>query len=223
MIIGGSQETSPWAVQLRFSVQGSSGTSGCTGEQLNAEWVLTAKHCVEGAYDMKVYHSNDQVNPGTAVSASNLYSAPNGDIALIKLDSPVSLTSYPELDLGYSPQAGDSGVIMGYGLGAWDQPTTTLRSATVRVVGNSTDAYGGPAANLQGVSGAANRGDSGGPLLIDGRIVAVCSTGDIAPGGNINAESNYALLSQSAAWIQETTGIVSTSTDYVPSVDDIAA
>ena len=167
---------------------------------------------------MKVYHSNDQLNPGTAVNASNLYSAPSGDIALIKLDSPVSLPSYPELDLGYSPQAGDSGIIMGYGLGAWDQPTTTLRSATVRVVGNSTDAYGGPAANLQGVSGAANRGDSGGPLLINGRIVAVCSTGDIAPGDNINAGSNYALLSQSAAWIQSTAGLPLATSDAEPAL-----
>lgn len=79
--------------------------------------------------------------------------------------------------------------------------------ATVQVEGPSIDTYGGPAAQLRSVSGAANRGDSGGPLVINGRIVAVCSTGDRSPGGNINAQSNYALLSQAASWIQPTAGV----------------
>ncbi|WP_237221631.1 S1 family peptidase [Rothia nasimurium] len=206
-IIGGSQATSPWAVQLRFNVTGSNGTSGCTGEQLNSRWILTAKHCIDGAYNMKVYHSNDQLNPGASVSATRLLSAPSGDIALVQLDRPVHLTSYPRLNFNYTPTIGDTGVIAGYGLGAWDQPTTTLRSATVRVTGTSRDAYGGSAVQLNGVTGAANRGDSGGPLLVNGRIVAVCSTGDRFPGGNINARSNYALLSQSANWIQRTAGL----------------
>lgn len=206
-IIGGSVATSPWAVQLRFNVTGNNGISGCTGEQLNAQWVLTAKHCIDGASNVQVYHSNDQLNPGTVVRASRVYAAPSGDIALVQLDRPVSLPSYPRLDVSYSPRTGDTGTIVGYGLGAYDQPTTSLRMATVQVEGPSIDTYGGPAAQLRSVSGAANRGDSGGPLVINGRIVAVCSTGDRSPGGNINAQSNYALLSQAASWIQRTAGV----------------
>lgn len=151
--------------------------------------------------------SNDQLNPGTAVRASRVYAAHSGDIALVQLDRPVSLPSYPRLDFSYSPRTGDTGTIVGYGLGAYDQPTTSLRMATVQVEGPSIDAYGGPAAQLRGVSGAANRGDSAGPLVINGRIVAVCSTGDRSPGGNINAQSSYALLSQAASWIQHTAGV----------------
>ena len=44
--------------------------------------------------------------------------------------------------------------------------------------------------------------------MVNGKVAAVCSTGDQAdPGANINAQSNYALLSQSASWLEETTGI----------------
>lgn len=206
-VIGGYQAEYEPIVQLRFNVAGSGGSSGCTGEQINSEWVLTAKHCIDGAYNMRVYHSNDQLNPGPATTASKLVAAPRGDIALIKLDEPVHLPSYPRVDLNYSPRAGERGTIAGYGLGAWDRPTSTLRAATVTAVGRSSDAYGGSAVALRGVDGAANRGDSGGPLFMNGRIIAVCSTGDRYPGDNINAGSNYALLNQSANWIRSTAGL----------------
>lgn len=126
-IIGGSVATSPWAVQLRFNVTGSNGISSCTGEQLNAQWVLTAKHCIDGASNMQVYHSNDQLNPVTVVRASRVYAAPSGDIALVQLDRSVSLPSYARLDFSYSPRTGDTGTIVGYGLG----PMTNLRLAYV--------------------------------------------------------------------------------------------
>ncbi|MGV3149628.1 trypsin-like serine protease [Rothia sp. 11254D007CT] len=67
---------------------------------------------------------------------------------------------------------------------------------------------GPPAAQVNGVTGAANHGDSGGPLIVGGRVVGVCSKGDTNdPGANINAGSQYALLNQSSAWIQRTTGL----------------
>ncbi|MDO4897669.1 MAG: S1 family peptidase [Rothia sp. (in: high G+C Gram-positive bacteria)] len=207
-IIGGSQAQSPWAVQLKFRSQGQAGTFACTGEQINSQWVLTAKHCIDGAYGMQVYKSNSQINPGTPISVDRMVAAPQGDIALVRLSQQSPLASYPQLDLNYKPRYGDTGTIMGYGLGANSQPTTTLRSAAVRVDGNSYDAYYGSAVHVSGVTGAANHGDSGGPLLINGKIVAVCSTGDQAdPGANINAGSNYALLSQVSSWITSTAGL----------------
>ena len=62
---------------------------------------------------MQVYHSNDHLNPGTAVRASRVYAAPSGDIALVQLDRPASLLSYPRLDFSYSPRTGDTGTIVG--------------------------------------------------------------------------------------------------------------
>lgn len=207
-VIGGNEASNPWVVQLTFKDFRQSGTYGCTGEQLNEEWILTAKHCTANSYDMKVYQSNDQENPGTPVRADRLYNSPLGDIALIHLAKDAPLSSYADLDLNYRVRAGQQGYIFGYGLGANSTPTDTLRSAQVRVIGSSFDAFFGRAAHIRGITGASNHGDSGGPLVINGRVVAVCSTGDQAdPGANLNAQSNYAVLSQTATWIESTTGL----------------
>ncbi|ARC58046.1 putative peptidase [Frondihabitans sp. 762G35] len=204
---GGTQApATPWEVQLIF--QQGSGSYGCTGEQINADWVLTANHCVDGTTAMNVYHSNSTSNRGPAVAADALYSAPAGDIALVHLSVSSPLSSYPTLDLGYTTKSSGTGVVSGYGLRANATPSTGLYQATVRLTGRSTDAYGGTAQHLTGVDGASNHGDSGGPLVVGGAIVGVCSTGDSAdPGANVNAGSNYAVLAQSAGWIRSTAGV----------------
>lgn len=207
-VIGGEPAPStPWEVQLVFQ-QGGTGTYGCTGEQLNASWVLTAEHCVDGTTAMNVYHSNSTTNRGTPTAADRLYSAPAGDIALVHLRTPKTLTSYAQLDLGFAPRSSGTGTIMGYGNRANSVPTTGLYQASVTLSGRSTDAYGGVAQHVTGVSGASNHGDSGGPLLVGGKVVGVCSTGDVAdPGADTHAGSNYAVLTQSAAWIRSTAGV----------------
>jgi len=207
-VIGGEQAPStPWEVQLVFQ-QGGTATYGCTGEQLNASWVLTAEHCVDGTTAMNVYQSNSTTNRGTATAADRLYSAPAGDIALVHLRTAKPLASYAQLDLGYSPRSSGTGTIMGYGNRANSVPTTGLYQASVNLTGRSTDAYGGVAQHVTGVSGASNHGDSGGPLLVGGKVVGVCSTGDVAdPGANTHAGSNYAVLAQSASWIRSTAGV----------------
>lgn len=207
-IIGGSEAKSPWIVQLNFNSYEQSGTFGCTGEQLNDEWVLTAKHCTDGSYNMEVFQSNDQNNPGEAIRGDRMVAAPEGDIALIHLSKSAPLSQYASLNLDYSIKENTRGDIYGYGMGANKSYTDTLRTARVSVIGESTDAYDGLAVHLRGFNGASNHGDSGGPLVINGKVVAVCSTGDQAdPGANINAQSNYAVLAQSADWIESTTGI----------------
>lgn len=207
-VIGGEPAPStPWAVQLVFQ-QGGTATYGCTGEQLNASWVLTAQHCVDGTTAMNVYHSNSTTNRGAATAADRLYSAPSGDIALVHLRTPKTLSSYAQLDLGYSPRSTGTGTVSGYGNRADSVPTTGLYQASVALTGASTDAYGGAAQHVTGVSGASNHGDSGGPLVVGGKVVAVCSTGDVAdPGADTHAGSNYAVLAQSASWIRSTAGV----------------
>lgn len=207
-VIGGEQApATPWEVQLVFQ-QGGTATYGCTGEQLNASWVLTAKHCVDGTTAMNVYQSNSTTNRGTPTAADRLYSAPAGDIALVHLSAAKALGSYAPLDLAYSTKSTGSGVVMGYGNRANSVPTTGLYQATVNLTGRSTDAYRGTAQHVTGVSGASNHGDSGGPLLVAGKVVGVCSTGDVAdPGADIHAGSNYAVLAQSASWIRSTAGV----------------
>lgn len=204
-IIGGSPGTSPSIVQLSFAQDG--GVYGCTGEAIAAQWVLTARHCTEGDEWLDVYYSNDTENPGTPIAADRVYNSPYGDVGLVHLSQARSV-DYQEISGDYSPLTGDVGTIWGYGLRAAGQPADHLYTASVRVLGSSTDAYGGPAVHVEGVSGAANHGDSGGPLLVDGAVVAVCSTGDEAdPGSNAQARSNYANLAASRAWISSIAGV----------------
>lgn len=210
-IVGGTRApATAWAVQLVASGGDipSGYVSQCTGEQINASWVLTAQHCIDGIGAMDVYHSNSTTNRGTPVAADAVYAAPAGDIALVHLSSSSPLGSYPSLNLGYSPSSSGTGTIMGYGLRADQQQSDGLYQASVSLTGASTDAYGGTAQHLTGVSGASNHGDSGGPLIVNGAVVGVCSTGDSAdPGADTHAGSNYAVLSQSASWIRSTAGV----------------
>ncbi|WP_427172767.1 S1 family peptidase [Arthrobacter sp. 92] len=207
LVVGGERaDLTRWAVQLVF-VQGQ-GQFGCTGEAISESWVLTAKHCVAGISSMLVFYSNSTTNPGTPVAADRVYGSPSGDVGLVHLSASHSLRSYPDLTNSYEPGFEDSGTIMGYGLRADKQGAKGLYEAEVSVTNASADGYGGPAIHVTGVTGAANHGDSGGPLIVGGEIVGVCSTGDLAdPGADVHAGSNYANLSVSRDWIHSTSGV----------------
>ncbi|MCU1532705.1 MAG: secretion protein [Arthrobacter sp.] len=207
LIVGGERaDRTSWAVQLHFVARGE--RHGCTGVAISESWVLTAGHCVSGISAMSVYYSNSTLDRGKPTTADQVAGSPAGDVGLVHLSSPHKLRSYPDLSAGYHPGAADSGTIMGYGLRADQRPAKRLYEADVSVTHASTDAYGGPAIHVRGINGASNHGDSGGPLIVDGEIVGVCSTGDEAdPGSNIHAGSNYANLTSSRGWIQSITGI----------------
>lgn len=204
-IIGGSSASSPYIVQLSFGQNG--GTYGCTGEAISSQWILTAQHCIDGTQWMDVYFSNSVTSPGTPIAADQIGGSSHGDVALVHLSSSKPLSSYAPLASSYSP-AGGIGTIWGYGLTAGGARPTHLKKATVNVVGSSTDAYGGNAIHVRGSNGASNHGDSGGPLFVGGRVVGVCSTGDVAdPGSDTHAGSNYANLTASRSWIRSVTGV----------------
>jgi Secreted trypsin-like serine protease len=204
-IIGGTSGSSPYIVQLVFGQSG--GTYGCTGEAISSQWILTAQHCIDGTQWMDVYFSNSVTSPGTPVAADQVAGSSHGDVALVHLSSTKSLSGYAPLASSYTP-AGGTGVIWGYGLTAGGAQPTHLNKATVNIVGSSTDAYGGNAIHVRGSDGASNHGDSGGPLFVGGKVVGVCSTGDVAdPGSDIHAGSNYANLTASRSWIKSVTGV----------------
>jgi len=210
-VVGGEKApATSWVVQLEAS--GGSirpgYVSNCTGEQINASWILTARHCIDGIGAMNVYHSNSTTNRGAGVAVDRVGAAPAGDVALVHLKTAHSLPSYAQLNLSTTAKSTGTGTIEGYGLRANAAPSDGLYQASVSLTGASKDAFGGDAQHVTGVSGASNHGDSGGPLLVGGKVVAVCSTGDSAdPGANTNAGSNYALLTQASAWIRTTAGV----------------
>jgi secreted trypsin-like serine protease len=210
-VVGGEKAPATTSI-VQLEASGGSIPAGyvstCTGEQITASWVLTARHCIDGIGAMNVYHSNSTANRGTPVVVDRVSAAPAGDIALVHLRTSYPLASYTQLDLTATAKSSGTGVIQGYGLRANAVQSDGLYQATVSLTGASTDAFGGRAQHLTGVTGASNHGDSGGPLLVNGKVVGVCSTGDSAdPGANIRAGSNYALLAQASSWIRSTAGI----------------
>ena len=90
-------------VQLEFQTHsgGTVETYGCSGEQLNDEWVLTARHCIDDVARMNVYQSNDQVDRGEPIAVDSVHAAPKGDIALVHLSKEAPLSSYAEVDTTY--------------------------------------------------------------------------------------------------------------------------
>lgn len=205
-IIGGTRASNSAVVQLAFTQDG--GQYGCTGEVIANQWVLTARHCTDGSSKMDVYFSNSMTSPGTPVRADKLVNSPYGDVALVHLPVAAKTSGRMTMTQGFTPKAGGSGVIMGYGLRARGVEATGLNQATVSLTGTSRDAYNGTAIHLKGVNGASNHGDSGGPLVVGGVIVGVCSTGDRSdPGSDIHAGSNYANLTSHRAWIKRTAGV----------------
>jgi secreted trypsin-like serine protease len=195
-----------------------------TGEAISESWVLTAKHCVAEISAMSVYYSNSMLNRGTPVAADQVYGSPSGDVGPVHLSSARALASYPELTTGYAPGFEDAGTIMGYGPRAGQKTAKDLYPAEVSVTNASTDGYGarrtrqrrhrrhqprrfrGPAVRVSGVTGATNHGDSGGPLIVDGEIVGVCSR---CGRSRRRYPCRFQLrkLSNSRSWILATSGI----------------
>ncbi|WP_394941109.1 S1 family peptidase [Psychromicrobium sp. YIM B11713] len=208
-IIGGTKSAvTPSAVQLIFKQGGE--IRSCSGTAIAASWVLTARHCTEGASDMGVYYPTSSGNPGPGIKGDRSYPAPQGDISLIHLATPKPLANgYPVVASGRTPVANTKGIIFGYGQRGNSVPSDSLYQANVTVTSATTDAYNGPAFRVRGDNGISTIGDSGGALFIGGTITGVSSMGDTAnANADIHATSRYGNPTTPVVrnWIKNTSG-----------------
>ncbi|SCG61847.1 S1 family peptidase [Micromonospora coxensis] len=194
-IIGGSTVSSaPWAAAV-FS----NGSFTCSGSVISSQWVLTARHCINGSMSVRigsVYRSSGGVTRTVSATYSRY------DLALMRLSSPVS-TSYVTLATA-NPPINSTNTIYGWGQTCYSgcSASSQLKTASVRVTSTSvTDAYGGQAIRSTEISGNAWRGDSGGPQFYNGRQVGVASTAD---GVSIQ---NYGSVAYNRAWITSVAGV----------------
>ncbi|MET1255168.1 trypsin-like serine protease [Aliikangiella maris] len=186
-IVGGVESeigARPYQVQLRKN-----GGHYCGGALLNADWVVTAAHCLGGSgYDIRVGVRTLSSNEGQVISIAQTILHPNynsttsdNDIALIKLSSsaPSSLTPLKLPTSDVMSQVGSPGSIVtvsGWGaLREGGSGPDILNEVDVPVVSNTTcnssSAYGGAVTQNMICAGLAEggkdscQGDSGGPLV----------------------------------------------------------
>ncbi|GAA3579029.1 trypsin-like serine protease [Amycolatopsis ultiminotia] len=204
-IIGGDTvDSAPWGAQVFWDDQTEYGGFECSGTIIASQWVLTAQHCLNEP-GMHVKIGDVALGKGTEVAVDKQEASPNGDLALLHLKTEVDTTFMKLADA--DPDNGATNQIYGWGRTEGNSPPSdTLKTADVKVTGDSTDAFGGKAIASEGVTGASWHGDSGGPQVSDGAQVGVCSTGENS-GSDPNGTQNYASVAGSRDWIKQTAGV----------------
>jgi secreted trypsin-like serine protease len=166
-----------------------------------AQWVLTARHCVNSA-GMTVLIGAKQLGDGTKAVVDDKIVDPVGDLALLHLAEPVSTTYVTLAD--QDPTVGAVNEIYGWGkTDPTSGPADQLKTARVKVTSvDCQDAQGGRAICSTGITGMAFNGDSGGPEMASGIEVGVCSTGD-----DDAKTQQYASVAANRDWIREVANV----------------
>ncbi|GAB79338.1 Trypsin [Austwickia chelonae] len=207
MVVGGEEvgrvEENPGAVAL-----GLKGNPQCTGARVAPRWVLTARHCVEPTWE------GDSIAVDTADTRTVVFGkgprakivraayAPVGDMALVELDGEPAGPVLPWTDR--LPRRGDVFTVIGWGSTSIEGDAgLRLRRGTQRMdrfegTSNFPDLK---AAVLTRITGSGCMGDSGGPLLREGKVWGAYL------GGDCRSVNFYTTTADNASWISRTTGV----------------
>jgi secreted trypsin-like serine protease len=204
IIGGGTVSSAPWGAQIFWDDPTDFGGFECSGTIIAADWVLTAQHCLN-APGMHVKVGSVTLGEGTEAAVDKQVASPDGDMALLHLSTSID-TTYMKL-ASAAPATGDTNQIYGWGrTQGQSPPSSTLKTANVKVTGTSTDAFNGEAIASRGINGSSWHGDSGGPEVANGAQVGVCSTGNNS-GTDTQGTQNYASVSTNRSWITATAGV----------------
>lgn len=184
-VVGGRTET-------RFPAVGylvRDGKPSCTGTLVARDVVLTAAHCAKDVRDLAfgwgAVEDGDTVRV-RAVASHPRYQPPRAhdgfgvqgyDIALLELDSAPPLEP---LAMGLTPRSGPA-LALGYGTNSYERDDAGVYQATG--AGRERKSVAGVVSNVNPIevyarfdgTGQTCYGDSGGPLLVDGKVVGTLS------------------------------------------------
>lgn len=203
-IVQGTEATAfPSAVIVNMK-NGPWQVSVCSGAVIAPRLVLTAGHCAVGDFDnwdvVAPYAGGQTAHASEAevydyTSTGDVVNANQHDVALLVLDSPITLTAYPQIDGVTAPSGTAVRSIGRVDDGVMSYTRLFVSQAIAIAPGNS---WGHPHAYVS--SEVIQPGDSGGPVVVDGssppRIVAVNS----GAGGGIQV---LARIDQVHGWIAD--------------------
>jgi secreted trypsin-like serine protease len=185
----------------------SHGNSGCSASFVTPKILLTAAHCLEGSsaevrvgdHATRDYHIHPRYNQEWW----------KHDIAVVRFSQDISEHFVPIAD--QDPEVGDEVTIVGFGINdLYGNSTGFIKRYgynNVERVGNGRVEFRGRDLGLptpDGTDALSGSGDSGGPMIANGKQVGVCSAISVEPRGNgrngyytsINYPENRAFVDQ---------------------------
>ncbi|XP_017785356.1 PREDICTED: serine protease 53-like [Nicrophorus vespilloides] len=233
-IISGSpakQGQFPWQVAVNFVTP--QGSFFCGGALIDAQWVLTAAHCAEGAYSFRLQIGGVSLNGNEAgrIEVSTTYSIVhpgynnnlNNDIALIKMPNPISFTDNirPVKLPKRGSVVGDRQEVTVSGWGKtsdFGSVSNSLNFVKLVTISNAEcAAIYGPATIIKSTvcckgfpEHSTCNGDSGGPLVVieNGEATHVGVVSFVSSAGCASGNpSGYVRTESFLDWIHDNTGI----------------
>ncbi|WP_410616376.1 S1 family peptidase [Amycolatopsis sp. lyj-109] len=189
---------------------GSTYSSYCTGALIAPSWVLTTGHCFHDAHRDRVSGkipypttvtlglTDEATESGVARKATEVLQATENDVALIRLDSPVT-TVTPLTASRAVPKVGEQLTLAGWGsLTAQNpKPATRLQQGTVAVAKVDPTTLGVRGAAPE-ITTSACTYDSGAPYFTGNQLVSLEATGPDCPHAGIETTSRADVI---ADWI----------------------
>ncbi len=152
----------PAVGQIRF------GSSACTGTLVAPSVVLTAKHCL--GVNM-TFNTGTSSTDFVAAAVDATFPHATLDIALLHLATPIRNILPIAVSSGALPAVGTTCTAIGFGI--HNEPDGSVTSGTKRSATERVTAASAATIAVTMVSGIADSGDSGGPLLCGDRIAGV--------------------------------------------------